>query len=332
MLVLVGSDDPALADRLDLIATQAATVLDIRTGVLWTEVPDGLAFLEDTLNEIQTERERVRFAVANPISTPDELVRMALMAPTLDQLANAHERAVLAADPPTYEVRYQPVVRLKDRTTVGFESLMRAHAGGVRVGAEELLARAARGGWSNELDQLGRTLALRGLGPWLGQGLLFLNVMAPDGTFDTAAVRATIQAAAAAGIDPDQIVLEAVERNRYADLNEATAQIEELRGLGVRIAVDDVGDGFSSLRVVAAFKPDIIKIAGDLVAELPSTEAVAIITALVTLAHDSGSWVVAENIETEEQAAHLTRLGVDWGQGLHLGPPSSRQAGELADR
>ena len=80
--------------------------------------------------------------------------------------------------------------------------------------------------------------------------------------------------------------------------------------------------------MVSQFKPDVVKIAGHLVAALPTPEATAVISAIVTLAHDTGSWVVAENIETEAQARKLTSLGVDWGQGLHLGPPASRNGHE----
>jgi EAL domain-containing protein (putative c-di-GMP-specific phosphodiesterase class I) len=322
--VLVGSLDTALVTEIDTFSATMATSLDIRTGVLWTEVPDGLGFLEHLLDKLTGRLSDVRFAFARPEATVDELVRRALLAADLDDLANAVERANLSANPPTYQVRYQPVVNLVDQSVIGFESLIRAHADGDLVDAEELIARATRGGWLHELDQLARTMALRGIGPWLGAGLLFLNVMAPDGSFDIEAVTATVEQAIGLGLDADQIVLEAMERNRYEDLAAAADQIAILRDLGVRIAVDDVGDGFSSLRVLGAFKPDIVKIAGHLVAELPSLEAEATIGAIVGLAHQTGAWVVGENIETVEQADHLNRLGVDWGQGLFLGAPETR--------
>jgi EAL domain-containing protein (putative c-di-GMP-specific phosphodiesterase class I) len=323
-LVLVGSNDPTVVAELDALTLATAASLDVRTGVLWTEVPDGRAFLDHLLETFTDSRNQIRFAFAEPRATVDALVRRALLAADLDTLANAVERAHLIASPPAYQVRYQPIVRLSDRRVIGFESLIRAHAEGEVIDAEELIARATRGEWLHELDELGRSMALGGVGPWLGAGLLFLNVMAPNGVFDVAAVTATVERALELGLDADQIVLEAMERNRYTDLAAAAAQIDSLRDLGVRVAVDDVGDGFSSLRVLGAFKPDIVKVAGQLVAELPSLEAEATIRAIVGLAHQTGAWVVAENIETIQQADQLERLEVDWGQGNFLGLPASR--------
>ncbi|MEM9656167.1 MAG: EAL domain-containing protein, partial [Actinomycetota bacterium] len=163
--------------------------------------------------------------------------------------------------------------------------------------------------------------------PWLGAGLLFLNIMAPDGTFDLSAARRTIRQAEDIGLEADQIVFEAAERNRYSNIDLAAAQLMKLRNAGVRIAIDDVGDGYSSLRVATSFKPDVLKLTGDLIAALPSTEATAIIRAVVDLAHRTGAWVVAEGVETEAQAKALRTLEVDWGQGLLFGAPEVRPAG-----
>lgn len=116
-------------------------------------------------------------------------------------------------------------------------------------------------------------------------------------------------------------MFEAVERNRYDSLDDAAQQIEQFRSHGIRIAVDDVGDGFSSLRTVVAFKPDIVKIAGTMAAELGTPEGKAVVRAIVQLAHETGAWVIAENIETLEQAQQAAALGVDWGQGHYFGAP-----------
>jgi EAL domain-containing protein (putative c-di-GMP-specific phosphodiesterase class I) len=95
----------------------------------------------------------------------------------------------------------------------------------------------------------------------------------------------------------------------------------------VRIAIDDVGDGYSSLRVATSFKPDVLKLSGDLVHSLPSSEATAIIKAVVDLAHQTGAWVVAEGVETDAQAAALLNLEVDWGQGILFGGPEQLPVG-----
>jgi EAL domain-containing protein (putative c-di-GMP-specific phosphodiesterase class I) len=327
MLVLVGSTRTDLVNRLARSLTTAAQALDLRADVLWVEVANGREFLGRLLDDVpSSQRATVRVAFAIPDSSPQDLVHQALMAPTLDVVADRLEQEELASDPLDYEIRYQPIVRLTNRSIVGFEALLRARMGSELIGAEELITRATKGGWLSELDQLGRQLAIRGVGPWLGAGLLFLNIMAPGGTFDLSAARRTIRHAEDIGLEPDQLVFETAERNRYLDLDLAAAQLTKLRSSGVRLAIDDVGDGYSSLKVATSFKPDVLKLSGDLIAALPSSEAVAIIRAVVDLAHRTGAWVVAEQVETEEQARVLRTLEVDWGQGNLFGAPEVRSA------
>ncbi len=341
-IVLIGAADPSLGRLIERVAATHATSLDVRRDPAQLVVGDGLAFLVDLLDAVDpARRSSVRLAFAEPTATPAELIDAAIAAIDLTDYANRLERADLAHRPPHYEVRYQPVLAMTDRSVIGYESLLRAIADDdaehpTIIDAEDLIARALRGNWIGELDHLGRALAVRGVGPWLGDGLLFLNVMAPKGRFDEPAINDTIDAAVAAGIDPDQIVLEAVERNRYTDLADAAAQIERFRSRGVRIAVDDFGDGYANLRVLSAFAPDIVKIAGHLVGDLTPDDgldgtgpaqaamATAIVSTIVEMAHRAGAWVVAENIENEEQFERLAALDVDWGQGLHLGAPAHR--------
>lgn len=314
-------------ERLDRSLAASAEAIDLRSDVLWVEVADGRAFLNQVLDGVEPERRgEVRVAFAEPATTPEDLIHHTLMAPTLDAVADELEQQELASEPLDYEIRYQPIVRLGNRSVVGFEALVRARLGEEIIDAEELIARATRGGWLPELDQLSRQLAIRGVGQWLGEGLLFLNIMAPDGTFDLSAARRTIRHAEDIGLEPDQLVFETAERNRYVDLDLAAAQLAKLRSAGVRLAIDDVGDGYSSLRVATTFKPDVLKLSGELVASLPESEAVAIIKAVVDLAHRTGAWVVAEQVETEEQARVLRSLEVDWGQGLLFGGPQPRDA------
>lgn len=332
VLVLLGSSDPLVVQHLDESLIAEAETVDIRSGVVWIEVSNGRAFLNqlvDSLSNGSSPRPgvRVKVAVADLDSSPQELVERALMAADLDQIRSLLEQEALTNAELQYEVRYQPIVRLANRSVVGFEALIRARLKGEVLGANALIDRATRGGWIGELDQLSRQLAIRGVGPWLGAGLLFLNIMAPDGTFDLAAARQTIRHAEDIGLDADQIVFEATERNRYANIDLAAAQLTKLRNAGVRIAIDDVGDGYSSLRVATSFKPDVLKLAGDLIAALPEPEATAIIRAVVDLAHRTGAWVVAEGVETEAQAKLLRTLEVDWGQGVLFGPPEQRPAG-----
>ena len=325
-LILLASADTTIVKHLDEHLIAQADAVDIRSGVVWIEVSECRKYLH-LLVERVSRPDEVKVAIAGLDASPSELVEASLLAPTLSDIGRALDDEDRVNSEIDYQIRYQPVVRLADRSIVGYEALIRADLNGDRLTADDLIARAAKGGWLPEFDQLSRQHAIRGVGPWLGAGLLFLNIMAPDGNFDLAAARRTIRQAEDIGLDPDQLVLEAAERNRYTDIDLAAAQLTKLRNAGVRIAIDDVGDGYSSLRVATSFKPDVLKISGDLVHALPSDEATAIIRAVVELAHETGAWVVAEGVETEAQAASLARLEVDWGQGILFGRPEQLPAG-----
>ncbi len=324
--MLVATDRADLRPIVDSVCLDAAGTLDVRTDVLWIEIDDARALCAELSRRINSmaDRREVRLAWAEPNSTIDQLMHAALAGHTLAAVADEFENEELLTNPPIYEVRYQPIIRLHDHTVIGFESLLRAQRSGETLDAEVLIERATTGGWLHDFDQLGRSLAIGGVGPWLGQGLLFMNIMAIDGAFDIEAVSDLVERAVAAGLDADQLVLETSERNRYTSLEDAADQIAEMRSLGVRIAVDDVGDGFSSLAVVAAFEPDIVKIAGPIISRLPSSAATAVVEAVVALAHGSGAWVVGENIEDRAQADALRAAGVDWGQGNFLGVPETQ--------
>lgn len=325
-LVLVGADDPELQQRLDAAIAKDAHGLDVRTDSLWVEVDNGLTALGVVVSVAGNRSDQVRFTYASPDANASELMRLAVLAPSLVGLGRQLELGDFGSNPPSYEVRYQPIVDLTAGKAVGFESLLRATAGKQMLAGDELLAKVTNNELQ-DLDRFARMLAVQGARSWLGQGLLFMNIMAPGGHFDLDGAFATVRQAVDVGFEPDQLVFEAVESNRYVSLGKAAEQLKELRSTGVRVAVDDVGDGFASLRVMSVFKPDIVKIAGGLVAELPSPEAEAVVGAIVEMSHRMGAWVVAENIETQTQLERLKRLGADWGQGLLLGPPSPPRIG-----
>ncbi len=320
-MILLGAADTTVLKHLDEKLIQLADSIDIRSDVVWIEVDNCREYLR-ALVELIPPTDRVKVGISNADASPQEMIRDCLGSLDLVEISEMLQQEDLDREQLNYQIRYQPIVTLADRAIVGFEALLRAHDGdNAIISANTLIERATNGGWLAELDQLGRRLAISGIGPWLGEGLLFLNIMAPDGTFDLTAARQTLRHAEDVGLEPDQLVLETAERNRYTNVDLAAAQLNKLRNSGVRLAIDDMGDGYSTLVVATSFKPDVLKLAGDLIASLPSKESVATIKAVVDLAHSSDAWVVAENVETEAQADMLRSLDVDWAQGNLFGAP-----------
>ena len=111
-----------------------------------------------------------------------------------------------------------------------------------------------------------------------------------------------------------------------------TRALDTLRRRGVRLAVDDAGAGFASLRHIVRLSPDFIKLDVSLTRGIdidPVRQSLA--AALVSFARDTGPVVVAEGIETEAELEALRHLGVPLGQGFHLGRPMPVAAVDLRE-
>jgi EAL domain-containing protein (putative c-di-GMP-specific phosphodiesterase class I) len=124
------------------------------------------------------------------------------------------------------------------------------------------------------------------------------------------------------GIDPALVYLEITETVLMEDVESTSAALTELKSLGVSLTVDDFGTGYSSLAYLKRFPVDELKIDRDFVAGLlTDQEDLAIVTAIINLAHTLGVVAVAEGVENGGQAQRLLELGCDLGQGYHFGRP-----------
>ncbi len=126
------------------------------------------------------------------------------------------------------------------------------------------------------------------------------------------------------GFDPVCLELELTESTLMHHTDNNLAVLNALKATGARIAIDDFGTGYSSLSYLQQFPVDVLKIDRTFVMDLPDAAgSVAIVDAIVTLAHGLGLEVVAEGVETSEQLAFLHTHGCDEGQGYYFGRPTS---------
>ena len=125
--------------------------------------------------------------------------------------------------------------------------------------------------------------------------------------------------------------MEITESVLFEDVTQASQRLQELRSLGIRIAVDDFGTGYSSLTYLDRLPVDLVKLDRSFVAGVGTDPTrTAIVTAVVNLALALGLDPVAEGIETEQQRADLYRLGCVYGQGFLIAPPMSAEELEAA--
>jgi sensor c-di-GMP phosphodiesterase-like protein len=162
------------------------------------------------------------------------------------------------------------------------------------------------------------------LGPAIGMrpGLKIGFNMAARLFRDESIVKEVRNAFAGSPIDLSQVVLELTERDPIESLTETRRVIAALQGIGVRIAIDDVGTGHSGLSYMLKLGVDIIKIDKMFVDAIGSDRnSKTIVETLIDLAHNMRMDVIAEGVETFEQVIHLRELGIRSAQGYVFAPP-----------
>jgi EAL domain-containing protein (putative c-di-GMP-specific phosphodiesterase class I) len=225
---------------------------------------------------------------------------------------------------------FQPIVALHGGAALGHEALLRlpGDAGFAHAGAA--FAAAAQVGLLVELEEAALARHLETLD---GSGLapVFLNVSAASlGTARDGAARLQRQLRAA-GLRPEDVVLELTELVRVADAAALADTLEPLRAWGVRLAVDDFGAGFADVRLLLELHPDYVKLDRTLVAGAGAQPRKrALLEALAGTAARLGCLAVAEGLESLDDVRAVTACGIAYGQGFALAPPAPLAAPRAA--
>jgi EAL domain-containing protein (putative c-di-GMP-specific phosphodiesterase class I) len=221
---------------------------------------------------------------------------------------------------------YQPILRMKEGTILGFEALSRGPRGSGLDSADALFEAARSHGLEVELDRLCRRRALLASGRIPSNAKIFVNTLPATMRDPQFRGKALIDFLDRAQVSPDRIVIEITEKlviENYALFRDTMADFAQL---GMAFAVDDVGAGYSGLESIHKLKPSYLKIDMGLVRDVHvSTVNRAMAKAIITLGHRIGAKVIAEGIENEEEAQVLRALEVDFGQGYHLARPDTGQ-------
>jgi len=129
------------------------------------------------------------------------------------------------------------------------------------------------------------------------------------------------------GLEGSCLILDVTETVYVKVLAANTAMLDRLRGLGVRFSIDDFGTGYSSLSYLKRLPADALKIDQSFVKGLgENVEDTAVVRMIIELAHTLGLEVIAEGVETEEQASLLKEIGCDFAQGYHFSKPLPPEA------
>ncbi len=229
----------------------------------------------------------------------------------LEQMTERVHAAIFSGDP---QIVFQPILRLRDDTIIGVEALSR-FATEPRRTPDVWFAEANEAGMGEMLELVALRRALqraRDLPDTLG---IHVNI-SPNTVVspDLARVLDTF--------DPKRIVIEITEHEPVADYEPILRALAPLRAKGMKVAIDDAGAGYSSLRHVLMMRPDVVKLDISLTRGLdkdPVRHAMA--AALAEFSRRTGTVIVAEGVETDAELAALRELGVTEVQGYLIARP-----------
>ncbi len=230
-----------------------------------------------------------------------------------------------ALDRDQIAVHYQPIVDLRTGATVAFEALARWRRGhSDTVAAADFLPAAEEGELIERIGQVVMRAACVQTQEWRVQSdpprELSICVNLSPVEFSNPRLGVDIASALLeTGLDASRLILEITEHVATDDAQATLATMSELRRLGVRFALDKFGTGRSSLEQLCQLPFDVVKIARPLVERIGAGQSDDRVTrAIVGLAKSLGLKVVAEGIESREQAERLKQLGCHLGQGFYF--------------
>lgn len=234
-----------------------------------------------------------------------------------------------ALDQRELQLHYQPLVQAATRQVVGFEGLIRwIHPSKGIIMPDQFIPAAEQSGLITAIGDYVINQACAQIALWnetLGRPFFVsINLSAQDLMEEDLVTRIT-EAIRSSEIDPSQLEIEITESNAFKDGEKIIAVLHELKEIGVRIAIDDFGSGYSFLGQLKSLPVDILKIDRVFLGDLSSGEDVAITSSIISMAHGMNLEVVAEGVENLDQLRFLSEKRCDRFQGYLFSkalPPS----------
>lgn len=327
-VILTSETDPArIADFADAVAKAISVpinfaneefVLTASIGIVsWT---DPTVNAEGLLNDAELAMYRAKKSGGDRVEPFQPSFRMAVSDRL--QLESDLRRALERKE---ISMVYQPIVRLDDAEIAGFEALMRwDHPRRGNIPPTEFIPIAESSNFISELGLFAIERATSDLSIWLAQMgdiPFFMSVNVSSTQLINSNLADDVRRALAhADCPPERLKLELTETIVMENPEQSRLVLEKLREAGVSLAIDDFGTGFSSLGYITRFPFDTIKIDKSLVRDTSEKRDV-LLRSIVSMANELGMTLVAEGIESEEDAIKLGEMGCQYGQSFFFGPP-----------
>lgn len=217
---------------------------------------------------------------------------------------------------------FQPIVDFRVRAILGYEALIRGPQDSLLQYPDALFAAAKACDLALELEHACREASLRAFAAQRLPGRLFLNVT-PGCLLDPLMINGHTRALLAElGIAPNRIVIELTENQQITDLPGIQEALQNYRGRGFQIAIDDLGEGFANLRMWSEVRPEFVKIDKHFVHGIADDRIkYHFVRAMQDLAEICNASLVAEGIERREDFCCIRDMGIACGQGYFIARP-----------
>lgn len=226
---------------------------------------------------------------------------------------------------------FQPIVDMRNGEIMGYEGLIRGPSDSPLHAPINLFKAAGAYGLTVQVEHLCRRVVLENFLKLDLPGKLFLNV-SPECLLDRGVKHGeTLGIIRELGISPERVIIELTENQPTYDYNLLREAVSHYRSMGFKIAIDDLGEGFSSLRLWSELRPEFVKIDMHFIQGIDLDPVkLQFVRSIQEIAQNSESLVIAEGIETLAELDVIRDLGIACGQGYYIARPHGQPATVLA--
>ena len=218
---------------------------------------------------------------------------------------------------------YQPIIDGEKKKILGYEALTRGPSNSPLHSPDQMFKVATKFNLLYELEILCRQKSIENFKAKNLKGLLFINI-SPMALIQPDYPRGeTSKIVNQVGLDPNRVVIELSEKYPMLDIEKLCSALSSYRNKGFKTAIDDLGSGYSDLRLWSQIRPDFVKIDRHFISEIDQDSVKQeFVKGISDLAKGLGCGVIAEGIETELEYSTVNSIGIDLLQGYYLSKPS----------
>jgi EAL domain-containing protein (putative c-di-GMP-specific phosphodiesterase class I) len=220
---------------------------------------------------------------------------------------------------------FQPIVNLLNGSVLGYEALARPEGFAAMDSVEEVFEAARTSGHIRDLDAICRQKAVADACRLPAGAHLFLNISASTLLNPVHGVDELLDLLRTVDRSPQTVVLDITEHERIRDYEVLSRTLSGYRAEGLRFALDDVGEGHSTLELLVASSSEYLKLGRSVTMTSSRLKSRAVMEATMSFARVSGASVIAEGVENEFAADVMKQAGIELGQGFGLGKPTAAE-------